>query len=334
MDPREQFCHNPTCWAYGRRGEGHVRIHSQRERRYHCKRCGKTFGAMTGTRSYRALLPHALVVQLVTLLAHGCPVQAIVAACGLDQRTVARYQAAAGVRCRRIHEYLVEAGRVTLGQVQVDELRVRLGDRVVWLATALTVTSRLGLGRAVSVHGDRTLLPRARVGGPTRAVLGCADGLSSYVAQAGRVFREAVRSGQAARPRLVPPDGVMIAKMAKMYAQRRIVGVVQRVPQGPVEAVQAQLTATQGATEALLNKATSSGSTPPSGRTSAPSYGGRGRRRGRWPRWRRGCGSWALATTSAGPTTASASGAVRRTRRGSKWVVRTPAQAARLTDHR
>jgi hypothetical protein len=33
---------------------------------------------------YRAHLPHNLVVQVVTLLAHGCPVQAIVAAFGLE----------------------------------------------------------------------------------------------------------------------------------------------------------------------------------------------------------------------------------------------------------
>ncbi len=33
MNPHEQFCHNRDCWAYGRRGEGHIRIHSLQERR-------------------------------------------------------------------------------------------------------------------------------------------------------------------------------------------------------------------------------------------------------------------------------------------------------------
>ena len=101
MNPHDQFCHNRDCWAYGRRGEGHIRIHSQRERRYHCKRCGQTFSATKGTALYRAHLPHDRVVQMVTLLAHGCPPQAIVAAFGLDERTVARYQAEAGAQCRR-----------------------------------------------------------------------------------------------------------------------------------------------------------------------------------------------------------------------------------------
>ena len=131
MNPHAQFCHNPTCWAYGRRGEGHIRIHSRRERRYHCKRCDQTFSATRGTALYHAHLPHDLVVQVVTLLAHGCPVQAIVAACALDERTVARYQAEAGAQCRRVHDHVVAAGRVALGQVQADELRVRLVGGVV-----------------------------------------------------------------------------------------------------------------------------------------------------------------------------------------------------------
>ena len=34
MNPQEQVCHNPQCWVYGRAGEGHIVIHSQREQRY------------------------------------------------------------------------------------------------------------------------------------------------------------------------------------------------------------------------------------------------------------------------------------------------------------
>ena len=32
MNPQEQFCHNQTCWAYGRKGEEHIVIHSHRKR--------------------------------------------------------------------------------------------------------------------------------------------------------------------------------------------------------------------------------------------------------------------------------------------------------------
>ena len=45
---------------------------------------------------------------VLTLLSHGCPTQAIVAAFGLDERTVARWFSEAGRHGQRIHEHLVE----------------------------------------------------------------------------------------------------------------------------------------------------------------------------------------------------------------------------------
>ena len=107
-------------------------IHSQKERRYRCKRCSRTFSATKGTALYRMHKPKELVLTaVVTLLAHGCPLRAIVAAFGLDERTVARWEREAGMHCRRLHEHVVEAGRVELGQVQADELRVRVVGGVV-----------------------------------------------------------------------------------------------------------------------------------------------------------------------------------------------------------
>ena len=73
MDPHRRFCHNTRCWAYGRVGEGHIVIHSQKERRYRCKRCTKTFSETKGTPLYRVHKPHELVSVVVTLLAYGCP---------------------------------------------------------------------------------------------------------------------------------------------------------------------------------------------------------------------------------------------------------------------
>ncbi len=313
-------------------------IHSQRERRYRCKRCGKTFAATRGTALYRAHKPHAFVVQVVTLLAHGCPVQAIVAAFGLDERTVARYQAEAGAQCRRVHEHVVGAGRVALGQVQADELRVRLVGGVRWVATALAVTSRLWLGGVVSARRDgpliRALLQRVRACGPTRAVLLCVDGLASYVTQARRVFREAVRTGARGRPRLVLPEGVLIAQVVKRYAKRRVVGVAQRVAQGTGAAVQARLAATQGAGAAVINTAyverlnatfrahltTLVRRTRAAARRTAALESGM---------WLVGaCYNFCWPHDS-----------LRYRRRatdppGGKWVERTPAQAAGLTDHR
>jgi transposase-like protein len=259
MNPHEQLCHNPRCWAYGRRGEGHIVIHSRREQRYRCKRCGRTFSATTGTALYRAHKPPAVVATVATLLAHGCPLPAIVAAFGLDERTVARWQAQAGAQCRRVHDHLVAAGAVDLAQVQADEVRVRRVGGVVWLASALAVTSRLWLGGAIRVSRDggliRALLERVRACGAWQGLLLCSDGLSSYPTQARRVFRAAVRTGRAGRPRLVMPPGVLLAQVVKRRAKRRVVGGTTRIVRGTAAAVQARLRATQGAATAVVNTA-------------------------------------------------------------------------------
>ncbi|MBV9454539.1 MAG: hypothetical protein JOZ19_10530 [Rubrobacter sp.] len=91
-------------------------------------------------------------------MAYGCPLQAVVAAFALDERTVARWQRESGHQCRRLHEHLVQAGGVLLAQVQADELRIRIVGGVVWLASALSVTSRLWLGGVVQLRRDRSLV--------------------------------------------------------------------------------------------------------------------------------------------------------------------------------
>jgi transposase-like protein len=160
MDPQTQFCPNPDCTARGQRGQGNIRVHSQRERRYRCTTCGRTFAETTGTPFFR--LKHAadLVTLVLTLLCYGCPLQAIVAAFGLDERTVAAWQARAGQHCQHVHEHLVQQGQVDLGHVQADELWVKLVGRKVWLAMAMAVPSRLWLGGVVSEHRDRPLISR------------------------------------------------------------------------------------------------------------------------------------------------------------------------------
>lgn len=103
MNPQKQFCHNQHCWAYGRKDEEHIVIHSQKEKRYRCKRCHRTFTQTKGTALYRLHKPQELVFVVLTLLAYGSPIQAIVAAFGLDERTVTRWQKEAGSQCRRVH---------------------------------------------------------------------------------------------------------------------------------------------------------------------------------------------------------------------------------------
>src|SRR5215210_3940473 len=339
VNTHEQFCHNKDCSAYARKGEGHIVIHSQRERRYRCKRCQRTFSQTTGTALYRLHKPKELVFTVITLLAHGCPLQAIVAAFGLDERTVARWEREAGMQCRRVHEHVVEAGRVELGQVQADELRVRVVGGVMWLAGALAVESRLWLGGVVSMRRDRdlirALLSRVRSCGLVRAVLLCTDGLASYPKAAIHLFREPLRTGKPGRPRLILPEGIMIAQVIKRYAKRRVIGVLRRVVTGASEAFAARLRATQGGSEdAVINTAYIERLQATFRSRLAALV-----RRSRAPvrlREMLEAGMFLVGTCYNFCWTHES---MRREREGSdppggKWVQSTPAQAAGLTDHR
>src|SRR5215471_16584253 len=101
-----------------------IRIHSRKQRRYLCTCCKKTFSETKGSPFYRLRHEEAFFVMVVTLLAFGCPVKAIVMALGLDERTVSDWQARAGEQSRKVHEALVERPR-DLQEVQCDELRVK-----------------------------------------------------------------------------------------------------------------------------------------------------------------------------------------------------------------
>jgi len=126
MDPHSVFCPNPACPDKGQQGRGNIGIHSQKKQRYRCTTCGKTFAATRGTAFYRLHHSVDLMVLVVTLLCHGCPTQAIVAAFGLDERTVAAWLHRAGGHAARVHTVVVEAGRVEVGQVQADEICVKV----------------------------------------------------------------------------------------------------------------------------------------------------------------------------------------------------------------
>src|SRR5262245_62361313 len=111
MDPTTPFCPHPACPARGQVGQGHIGIPSRKAKRFICTQCRKTFTATKGTAFYRLRTPAATVVLVLTLLAHGCPLQAIVVAFGFDERTVAAWGARAGRQGQAVQECLGEQPR-------------------------------------------------------------------------------------------------------------------------------------------------------------------------------------------------------------------------------
>src|SRR5436309_2347231 len=95
-DPSRQACPNLACPDKGLVGRGNIRIHARAAARYRCRTCGRTFAATTNTPLYRLHHPAATMTVVLTLLLHGCPIPAVVAACGLDERTVRAWLHKAG----------------------------------------------------------------------------------------------------------------------------------------------------------------------------------------------------------------------------------------------
>src|SRR5215475_10059259 len=256
MDPPMVFCPNPHCHARGQTGRGNIGIHSRKEQRFICHECDKTFSDTTGTVFYRLRTSAETVVIIVTLLAHRCPLQAIVAAFGFDERTVAAWWARSGRQGQAVHESLVEQPR-DLGQVQADELRVKKQGGIVWMALAMMVTTRLWLGGEVSERRDlpliRRLLERVRRGAACRPLLVCTDGLVSYIRAIRETFRDPIHTGKGGRPRLRPWRHVFIAQVVKRYERRRVVATERRIIDGTPARVETLRRRSQG--DGVINTA-------------------------------------------------------------------------------
>jgi len=248
MDPQNIFCPNIHCPARGKVGEGNISVHSKKERRYKCNVCNKTFAETKGTVFYRLRTSKEIITMVVTLLAYGCPVQAIVMAFGLDERTVRGINDKSGRHCQQVHEHLVEQQR-ELVQVQADEIRVKMQGLVIWMAMAIQVQTRLWLGGVVSQHRDgdlmRALMQRVRRCALCRPLLFCVDGCRAYIDAIRKTFREPIL-GQKGRPQLRAWDGIFIAQVVKQYAQKRVIGVTRRVVQGIETEIETLVQITQG----------------------------------------------------------------------------------------
>ena len=160
MYPQPLFCSNDACPSRGCTDADNLVVHDSLKQRYRCRTCGKTFTHHKGTVFHRLKTDPKTVEIVLSLLAFGCPRQAIVRAFDVDERTIARWQQRAGRHCQAVHEALVQTPQ-DLQQIQADEIRVKMQSRVVlWLAMAICVPTRLWLGGVVSPKRDARLLGR------------------------------------------------------------------------------------------------------------------------------------------------------------------------------
>ncbi len=182
--------------------------------------------------------PRELIVIVVTLLSYGCPVQAIVYAFGLDERTVAAWRDRAGVHCQKVHQAIIEQGQLDLMHVQADEIRVKGCKIIAWMGLAMMVSTRLWIAGVVQGSRDCSLADRLlsqvrHCAVCLQPLLVLTDGWTAYPNSIRRAFREKVKPtagvGRACLP--VWPQ-LHIGTVIKRTKKKRVVQITQRMAHG------------------------------------------------------------------------------------------------------
>jgi hypothetical protein len=194
--------------------------------------------------------PSWLILVVLTLLAYGCPLPAIVATFELDERTVADWQFRAGQQARLVHQQIVGQGQVDVGQVQADELYTKTQAGPLWIATAMSVFSRLWLGGALRWERDTMLIEpvieQVRAAAqPRQPILFAVDGFKAYVTCILKVFRDPLHTGKVGRPRLLVWEDLHIVQVVKQRAGRRLLGITRRLAHGSLARAEELMQMTQ-----------------------------------------------------------------------------------------
>lgn len=218
------------CPARGHTARGNIKIHCHKRRRYRCTECKRTFSERAGTPFLHVKTAPSLIVIVMTLIAHGCPLAAIEAAFGIQRRTVQDWIRKAGAHCQALHEAIVLQPQV-LHHVQADEIFVRRQGperprRWLYLFSALCVSTRLWLGGVIAPTRDekaaQSLASMVRRAALPGALLVVCDGLRAYREAFRRAFRFPLRTGRPGRPRLLPWSKFVLVQHVKNASQVRL----------------------------------------------------------------------------------------------------------------
>ena len=249
MNPHKVFCPNIDCHARGQIGKGNIRVHSQVGKRCICDECKKTFTQTKGTIFYRLRTDAQTVMLVITLLAWGCPLKAIVKAFGFHEKTVKEWWRRSGEHCRVVHEHVIGGSQLDLQQVQADEIKGKGSGQVFWIAMAMMVPTRLWLGGAISHKRDlkliQALTDQVRQIALCRELLLAVDGLSSYLKAFRRSFRTSfLAKGKKGRPHLISWPNIAIVQVVKQRKEK-VLTIERRIAQGCKKMIARLLNITQ-----------------------------------------------------------------------------------------
>ena len=246
MNLQGVFCPNRACRDKDEVGKGNIVAHSQKHQRCKCTSCGHTFSYRRGTMFYGLRTDEQLVTWAVGLVAWGCPVAAIVAVFGVDERTVADWLHRAGTYAEAFHHQHIQEH--DLQQVQVDEIRLKMQQQVVWIAVASGAGSRMWLGAVCQSSRNKRL---------ARQIMTCIynwakqvplviafDGWSAYPKACLHIFREPIfKGGRGAPPKQVW-DCLNMVQLVKQEAQQWVMR--RQIVSGSEAVIRHLLDLTQG----------------------------------------------------------------------------------------
>jgi hypothetical protein len=115
---------------------------------------------------------------------------------------------------------------------------------------ALMVGTRLWLGGVLSPQRNERLIVRlihlVRESVLSRPLPSCVDGYRAYVSAVQRVFRAPLPNGKRGRPRLIPWPDIFIGQVIKRYRTKWVIAIDCQMAQGAQEQAEALLTQSQG----------------------------------------------------------------------------------------
>jgi hypothetical protein len=245
-------CPNVRCPRRGPRGTRHIAHRSWTGQDQHIERwrgnaCGQAFAARRGTLMEATKLPEATVERRLQGQRWGVCDAGTADLCGVDLKTVPRFQTVAAHRAQTHHAQVTRDLRV--GAVQRDARHAkRRGPPVEWRQTAMALSSRV----VRWVHGgprtqENAALLMAQVVARWCGVPGwLSDGWKAYPAARlqvlGQVYRgrRRGRRGRHPQPRLGPPRARFSGQVVTVRegTGKRLRGVTRVVYGGPRRVVQ------------------------------------------------------------------------------------------------
>jgi IS1 family transposase len=236
--PANNFAQIRSVWKAGQIGQGNIVGHGSKRPRYKCKTCGKTFSARVGTAFEGIRKSEDEYVKVITLIAYGAPIQAIVHAFQIDERTVAKWRDRAGMHCEAVHKEKIERGLLDLIHIQADEIWLKIRGAVLWVGLAIMAPTRLWIAGEVSKKRDSNLTDNLmqqvrRCALACCAILICTDGFSAYPKSIVKAFRKNVKDtpGPGASKKVVWPR-LYIGTVIKSTVKRRFTEVSRRMSYG------------------------------------------------------------------------------------------------------